>query len=277
MAKTRITRKNLKEDEIHDFSLAAVEWVRQRQRTLVVVGVLIVVALLGRMTYKSRQESARRGLDAKYGAAYRLRMEGVDATEPGEGETKLERARSLYQEIADADGNGKVGRLAFLSQANILLDLERFDEARAAFNTCLERARTPEEEAAAYLALGDCDDSQAFRDKDGATTLTASALKNYDAAHTAAPSSCLAGYSLFCKARILRRNPETRDAALKALDQLARERALEDASMIVNLKPEDYGQNDARDVQTLLNAAQSRTFAKLAEYLKEEIQSTQKK
>lgn len=277
MAKTRITRKNLREDEVHDFSMAAVEWFKRRQTMLIVVAVLIVVAWIGRLTYQSHQANTQHALNAKFANAIRLQMEGVSATEPGEGAPLLERAQSLYQEIADTDSDSKLGRLAYLNQANVLLELEQFDKARAAFNACLDRAQTPVEKAAAHLALGDCDDNQAFRDKDGATTLTASALKHYDDAHAAAPDSYLAGFSLFCKARILRRNPETRDEALKVLDQLARERALDDASMIVNLNPEDYSQNEARDVQTLLDAAQGRTFAKLAEYLKEEIQSTQKK
>lgn len=265
MAKVKITRKGLKEDEVHEFGIRVAFWFQQNQKMLLIAAVLIVVALVGKTVISNSRENAMLTLNAEYSYAFELYQNartiplGLEARDD-----QLADAAQLFIELAENHPNKPIGQLAAFHQANILFYQEEFAEARAAFQELLSKAKKPETICGIHLALGDCYSSEAFRAQDS-PQLIEQALASYDAAYEAFSDSYLGYYALFCKAHLLKHNPETRAEAVEIFRMIEEQRPAENASMLAEIEVEEFNRDEAIVLERIIALAKMQTLAKIAE------------
>ena len=248
----RMSRHELKHDEMEDIGMKASEWFNRNSSWL--SGLIIVVALgfIGYRAYGWYEKKESSKAAAELTEVYAAVGAAMSAPEGDARKEAYEKAVSEATRVASARPNSPVGRAAQLALGNVhyhraaTFGIESSDEfqtelksARDAYERYIGMATTPLEKAAGQLALGNVLENQLLVATD-ARSLSSDAEKAYKEAADLAPKSYLAAEALLAQARLIANQEGRTEEARKLLENIARDRKLPE------VKPDDMPKSPAR-------------------------------
>ena len=267
MAKVKITRKGLKEDEVHAWTVRAWRWIEDNQQKILIGCIVILLALGANWAFRSW----RAGAQAKMNVAFYGGLQPYQASQmtfdPQERDAALEGAQLAFVEMSEQYSDKPLGRLSQFMHGNVLFDLGRYAEAREAYRTWLDGSESKQDRARGYIALGDCDQNEAFGQEDLQLrqSFLDSALENYEAARKESPKSYLAYFALFNKAKILERDPATQEEAVELFKRIELERPVGDAALIQGIDRKRFKRSDLPLLESIEQVSEYYTLAQMAE------------
>ena len=226
----RMTRHELKHDEMRDLGEHMLEWLQKHANILTTVVLILALGFLGWKLYGRYSESRMVAAGSQLGTLLRHYGEGINAS------TKEKRTEMLATAVNDAERIAKehsgtyAGRLALLIMGNakyyqgMLAEtageeaVSALREARAAFERFIRVAQTPEEKAAGHLALGQTLENLLFITKD--LSLGVEATNAYKEVEKILPNSYLAAEAKLGMARLLQNQQGRQDEARKLYEEI---------------------------------------------------------
>ncbi|MFC1600853.1 hypothetical protein ACFL34_00710 [Candidatus Sumerlaeota bacterium] len=265
MAKVKVTRKELKEDEIREFGVRMWDWAQENAQKLVIAAIVLVVLLLGYKVFQQRQAQNLQALNGRFYAALRVFEAALGESDADARTEKLATAREALGLFADQE-DGPLAREAGFIEGNVLFFMEDYAQARDTFSAWLKGAATEQERARALVAMADCSVNAAFRAEEESARegLLAKALTDYEAAYKVAPQSYMGHWALLKKAQLLERDPATRQAAAEIYHQLERERPASGSSFLTEVGGEDAASGDADLIERVQDMSNAYSLARLA-------------
>ncbi|MBN1517607.1 hypothetical protein JXA32_13675 [Candidatus Sumerlaeota bacterium] len=267
MAKIKIRRKDLKHDEVKDFTLQAWEWCQEHSTFVIIIILAVAAAIGGKQLYRNMKQSKIEAINNEYYAAYSEYLKAVNEMDADQRAQYAAEAEAQLRSVAKKYPNSVLGRQALKTLANQYYFLDDIAQARETFQQLLNTAQNSEQKAEALIALGDCCDSEAFAAKDNAQKQAKlqEALEYYSKANEAAPKSYLGAFALLKKAGILKLDPQTREQAIQLCEQIKSERPADNASMLAKLNTGKFNAVELDDVSVLEKTAREQTLYGIAE------------
>ncbi|MCX7716815.1 MAG: tetratricopeptide repeat protein [Candidatus Sumerlaeaceae bacterium] len=226
----RMTRHELKHDEMRDLGEHLLDWIRKHANTLTTVVLIVALGFLGWKLYGKYVESRQAAAGAELGTLLRHYYQGIGAP------TKDKRTEMLATTVNDAERIARehaktyAGRLALLILGNAKYyegmfaetageeAVNALREARGAFERFIRVAASPEEKAAGHLALGQTLENLLFITKDLA--LAVEAQDAYKEVVKLVPNSYLAAEAKLGMARLLQNQQGRQEEARKLYEEI---------------------------------------------------------
>ncbi|MCX7766624.1 MAG: tetratricopeptide repeat protein [Candidatus Sumerlaeia bacterium] len=223
MGKIKITKKDLKEDEVKSLGVKLAQAIRDNS-TYVIIGVAIIVAgLIAVKLYQYRQNIVLRESNKLLTIAMNIYERGLmQEDDPKRREDYLREAiRSADQILRDFAG-AKVARFALYLKGNAYYMLNEFDQAITVFQQYVETAKDNLDQAKGYIALGYCFENKFFYQQTDQGMLQ-QAMRAYEKAIELGKDTYLAYEGMFCKARLLELAGK-KEQALAIYEQILKDR-----------------------------------------------------
>lgn len=189
MAQTKLSRKELREDEFINVFGRVFRYVSLHSRSFMVAGIVLVLLILAisfaRFFFERYEAKASRGLylaDEAYGENLALISE--DSPWERKGVPDFEKPLKLYQEVLKAYPRSDSAGVALYQSAQCFYHLSRYDEAISAFQKYIRRHPRGKLSVLAGLGLGYSFEHKSEFDK---------AVAAYSAAITNSPNDPLIG------------------------------------------------------------------------------------
>lgn len=171
MRTPHITRKELKQDELSEVGYTLLDWFTEnRQRIL---GILIVILVVVGGYRVTNMVIERRKAQAANDLA-EARMSYMSATailEVEQRQQEIDRTLELCKSLEAKYGKGAIGREATYLRGNCLFLSGNYDGAEEAYRLYLQNAKTAEDRARAYIAIGNVYEDRYFDNPDAADLL----------------------------------------------------------------------------------------------------------
>lgn len=212
MAKHKVTRKELEQDELAQALQNFADNLRRNRFKILILGALSI-ALVGSGFFFLRNRAERASRNAQIlTTAIVVFDELPGLQDEATRKTRLENTISILQSVIDDSPNSISGRMALYVQGNCLfykadpLDREAFmddlEAAKEKYELYIARAKSDEERARGEIALGYTLENQLYLDEDMAKL--DQALEHYVRGADQAPEgSYLYYYALLNQARVL--------------------------------------------------------------------------
>jgi tetratricopeptide (TPR) repeat protein len=202
MGKIKISRKDLKRDELKDFGARLYE-TYQRHQTAIWVAVGVVVVLWA-VIWLWRGHAERGTVEAHNRLAVSLGWyrAALAATDPRELLGNMQRSVEQCDVLLKRNAGSKLARQGMLIKGNALFIMERFDAAIRQFNEFRETTGDPDDLAVAHIALGYCHVNKFFKSGMRDDALATQALEHYRQARLKAHSSYLKRQAMIGEGRL---------------------------------------------------------------------------
>ncbi len=203
MGKIKITKKDLKEDEVQHFGMNVVTYIKENYTILVIILALIVVGFIGVRLYKYRQSIVMQESNKLFTVAINYYERAVMAEqEPQRRQDYLNECIKTCEQILRDYPGAKVSRVALFFEANAYYLLNDFDQAITLYQQYVESATNDLDEARGHISLGYCFENKFFYERTDQNILD-QARREYERAIDLAGDSYLAYEGMLCKARLL--------------------------------------------------------------------------
>jgi len=182
MAQSKLSKKELKEDEFLNTFERAIRYVSLHPKPFLSIGavlLLLIVALSsGRIFFQRYEAKAARALYAA-NDAYRQNLALISEDSPLErrGVPDFESSLKLYQEVIRLFPRSNSAREALYQSAQCFYRLNRYDEAISAYQKYLQQVSRGELSVLAALGLGNCYEQKSQLDQ--AAAAYAVAIRNH--------------------------------------------------------------------------------------------------
>jgi TolA-binding protein len=216
MAPSKLSKKELKEDEFLNTFERVMRYVSSHARVFISIAIvfllLMVVVSSARIYFERYEARASRALYAA-SQAYRENLALISEDSPWErrGIPDFERPLKLYQEVMRLFPRSDAAREALYQSAQCLYHLARYDEAIAAYQKYLQQVPRGKFSVLAGLGLGNCFEQKSQFEQ---------AVAAYTAAISNNPDDPLAGEVLVSLGRC-QEAAGKREEALKTYTQVA--------------------------------------------------------
>lgn len=216
MARVRISKKDLKQDEVRHFGEVALDYIKKHERNILIGLVIIVVLLAGYKIYSIQRQKALRESNVLFSEASNAFQMGVVATEPEQMQEKMEEARSVAERVVREYGGSPLAINALYLQGSAAFfkanNAEDYNEPIRIFREFIDRSGDPVQKAVGYVALGYSYENKYFltENKD----LLDEAINAYEQAIDLAEGKAPAAQGKLAKARLLELQYKDQQAAL---------------------------------------------------------------
>ncbi|MFH0792501.1 MAG: tetratricopeptide repeat protein [bacterium] len=155
MGKVKITRKDLKTDEVRTFGHELGDNLRQNARWYIAGAIAVVLVYSGIKMYQAYRVSNLEAANSEYAQVNAVFFEqALRMTDVKQRRDLLEQAATQFNDIATRYPNLYVGRQAAFQRANAFYFRNDFDQAISEFLSFINRAETDQEKAKGWLSLG---------------------------------------------------------------------------------------------------------------------------
>lgn len=203
MAKVKVTREDLKRDELRDFGADLLEWYQQRKNLFwIVIGSLLALFVIVR-AWSAFNERRQIQANQQYEQAVQAYQRALFTTDAKERETLLKQAEGFAGEVRNRYPGSSAARQALLLQGNTLFLANNPDRARQVFLEYQETASDPDEKATALIALAYCFEDLFARGDMREDVMANSAIEHYVRAADEAESEELKRWAMLGQARML--------------------------------------------------------------------------
>lgn len=267
MAKIKIRRKDLKRDEVKDFTVHALEWCQKNPAIVIGTIAVIAVVYIGNYAFHAHTRSKIEKINTEYASAYNKYIKAVIEEDAVARVPLLNESEAALIDVAKKHPDTVLGRQAKMLLGNQYYLMDQLDKAEEVYNELLKTSTSGLEKAKALLALGDCSDSRAFLadDADQKQNMVEKSLDYYKQAHDAAPNSYLGVFAMLKQVHILKKDPESREEALALCEKIKETRPADNSSVLTGMNNEKYNLVEQNDIDMLMEASHDRTFYGLAE------------
>lgn len=234
----RMSRQELKHDEMGDLGAKASEWFNRNSNWLSGLVIIVALGFIGYRAYGWYEQKESSKAAADLAEVYTAVGTAMSTPEGDARKEAYDKAVAEATRVASERAKSPVGRTAQLALGNLhyhraaTFGIESSDEfqkelksARDAFERYIGMASTPVERATGQLALGNVLENQLLVAKDP-KSLAADAEKAYKEAADLAPNSFVATEALLAQARLIANQAGRTEEARKLLENIARERKL---------------------------------------------------
>ena len=202
MAKGKITRKQLKEDEVRTFGMKLYSFICENIRLCLIVLAALVVVFISVKAYNYRQDVVLRKSSQLLTWTINIFENGLMETDQTKREAALNQAISYAEQLVDDFPKSKAARQAQYLQGNAYYFMNDFDRAISSFQQYIQTAQTNEDRAKGYVALGYSFEDRFFYNEQDQSILR-QAEKAYDQAIEFGKETYIEYQALLCKARLL--------------------------------------------------------------------------
>ncbi|MGB9690701.1 MAG: hypothetical protein ACPL7D_00870 [Candidatus Sumerlaeaceae bacterium] len=234
MAKPGMTKQELKHDELEDLFDRLTLWYHRNANWVQWVVIVALVLFIGTKLYDRYQETQNAKATAELGKAQGLLASALAEKSENKRKELFASAVTEADRLAKEYGKGFHGREALLLLGNahyyysLALANQRAEAAeerklaRQTFEKLASVAKTPEEKAAAYLALGNVLENELFATRD--MSLLKQAADYYTQVAKLVPDSYLAAEARLALARMYQPVSDKRNEAQRLLKEVAETR-----------------------------------------------------
>lgn len=222
-AENRPTREDIERDEVAEGLHDAIEGVREHRNTIIIIGLLILLVIVGSWAYSNHAQAKKMDNNALLSIA----LESYSAWElqaiQEDRDRRFEDALSAIDTLIGQASGTELGQIGLYLKGNLYFRNNQFDEAREAYEAYAAKATNADEKARANIALGYVTENTSFFVEDEAEQL-AGINKAYDyykqAADGVEEDSYLNYYARMSLARLHELKGENQEA-LDILEVLA--------------------------------------------------------
>jgi tetratricopeptide (TPR) repeat protein len=259
MAKIKITKKQLKQDEVTNFGTKLYLYVRDHNREVIIALVVALVVLVGLRIYASRKAAALEESNnflTNITGVFHMALAESDAKKR---EEYFKQVLTYCDRLIQGYGGTRAARQASFMKGNVYYFLNDFDRAITEFRRYIDSAQTNEDRARGYNALGYAFENKFFYQGTDQTLLQ-EATKAYDLAAEAGKGTYLEYQALLAKARLLELKFKDEEA-MAIYEKVMKDRAPEERPVKASKKTErlDLLYQQIKDAMDLFS------FAKTAE------------
>lgn len=234
MAEQKMTKQELKHDELEDLFDRLALWYHRNANWIQWVVIVALVLFIGTKLYERYQESQNAKATTELGKAQNALTSALIEKSENKRKELFATAIAEAERLTNEYGNSFHGReaLLLLGNAHYYYSLalanqknEAADErklARQTFEKLAGIAKTPEEKAAAYLALGNVLENELFATRD--MSLLKQAADYYTQVTKLVPDSFLAAEARLALARMYQPVSDKRNEAERLLKEVADQR-----------------------------------------------------
>lgn len=216
MAHVKISKKDLKEDELRSFGTRAYDYIQKHQKPIMIVLAAICVVLIGLKIYSIQKRSVLRETNLLFTEATNSFQMGLMAENPEERVSNLNRCIENCKRIISDYGSSDIANYAHYLQASAAFfkssSATDYDEAIRMFNDYIEQVNTNNEKAMGYVGLGYCYENKYFLSED--PQILALAVKAYENAIEKGNNLAVGAEAKLCKGRLLELQYKDDQAAL---------------------------------------------------------------
>lgn len=266
MGKIKITKQDLKQDEVKTFGMHLVQYVRENYTLIIIVLALVLVGFIGLRLYKYRQSIVLSESNKLFTIALNLYEQGLMVEEDKQRrEDFLNESIKTAEQVLRDYPNAKIARHATYLEGNAYFDLDDFDQAITMFQQYTETATDDLDAARGHIALGYCFENKFFFERTD-TSIIQQAARSYEEALNLGKESYLAYEAMFCKARLLELQ-NRKDEAIVLYEKIMNDRefVFKDFEKRVASISEDASTIEQQVIQRMNSALQIFTFYKSAE------------
>ncbi len=220
MAKIKISKKELRQDELRTYGHQFFDWINQNKTMLTIVVAVLFVVIAGMKLYRYRENNITNQANFLYKVVLDSYFKGITTTEAD----KQEERKKLFEEtVKKADSlintfpNHPLAYNALIIKGTVLYYQNNFDESATIFQKALSTSKNNYAKAQAMLGLGYSNENKHFYTND------INALNQADESYTKAielgKGSELAIEAMMCKARILEQKKQE-DEAIKLYEKV---------------------------------------------------------
>lgn len=243
----RMTRHELKHDEMRDLGEHMMEWLHRNANVLTTVVLVVALGFVGWKLYGKYTESRMVSAGAELGTLLRHYGEGISAPAKEKRTEMFATAVNNAERIAKEHAGTYAGRTALLILGNAKYYEGMFAEtageeavtalreARGAYERFIRVAATPEEKAAGQLALGQTLENLLFITKD--LSIGVEAQEAYKEVVKVLPNSYLAAEAKMGMARLLQNQQGRQEEARKLYQEVIASRPVQEAKPPEGARP----------------------------------------
>jgi tetratricopeptide (TPR) repeat protein len=202
MAKGKITRKELKEDEFRTFGMKVYTFVHDNSRLCFIVVIALVIAFISHRVYKDYQARALGRSNEIFTGAMSMFEAGMFETDQTRREAALKQAIIYAEQIIEEFPKSKAARQARYLEGNAYYFMNDFDRAISAFQYYINTAKDNQDRAKGFVALGYAFENKFFYNEQDQSILH-EAEKAYDQAIDLGKGTYIQYQAMLCKARLL--------------------------------------------------------------------------
>ena len=216
MAHVKITKKNLKEDELRSFGTKIYEYIQKHQKQVIIFLCAICVVLIGFKIYSIQKRNVLRESNLLFSEATNSFQMGILAEKPEDRTSNLNRCIENCKRIISDYGSSEIADYALYLQASASFfkssSATDYDEAIRIFNQYIEQAGSEKEKAMGYVGLGYSYENKYFLSEN--PQILALAVKAYENAIELAKDMAVGAEAKLCKGRLLELQYKDDQAAL---------------------------------------------------------------
>ncbi|MCD6386282.1 tetratricopeptide repeat protein [Candidatus Sumerlaeota bacterium] len=203
MGKIKITKRDLKEDEVKTFGVKLLTYAKENYTILIIALGIVVVGLIGFKLYQYRQQIVLRESNRLFTFAINLYEQGLmRESDPKRREDYLRESIRYCEQLLRDFPNARLAPIALYLEGNAYYMLNDFDQAITIFQRYVESTTDELEKAKGYVALGYSFENKFFYQRTDQSILR-QAMRSYERAIEMGKDSYIAYEAMLCKARLL--------------------------------------------------------------------------
>lgn len=216
MTHSKISKKDLKEDELRSFGTSAYDYIQKHQKPIMIILAAICVVLIGYKIYSIQKRSELRETNLLFSEASNSFQMGLMAEKPEDRISNLNRCIENCKRIISDYGSSDIANYASYLQASAGFfkssSAADYDEAIRMFNQYIEQVNAGKEKAMGYVGLGYCYENKYFLSQDA--QILDLAVKAYENAIELGKDQAVGAEAKLCKGRLLELQFKDDQAAL---------------------------------------------------------------
>ena len=161
-ARKKITRQELKQDEVAETLEEMLESVRANWRKYVVGGLVVILLIISGVVYSNRRTQIKTETSLQLNMANLLLDQLPGMLDEAQRETGLRDTINGLQRIIDDYSGSQAAHLALYLQGNCYFQLDELEEAQDIYQRYSDEAKDDEDAARGEIALGEALENQAY-------------------------------------------------------------------------------------------------------------------
>jgi len=272
MARVKITKKDLKEDEIRTFGKNIVHYYQEHQKKILIALIALLVIMLGFKIHSLQKRRKIRDANILFSEASEAFQRGVMSADAQERMKHLENCVNTSKRIVQDYGSSPLSREALYLQASASFfkagTPDQYDQPISLFNRYIERAQTEREKAIGYVGLGYSYENKYFLTDD--RQILPLAMDAYQKGIELGTGTATAAEAKLCKGRLL--ELQRKDDEAKILyESVKKER--EQKPLVSSLPPVEYRDAQMKFLNQQLTSMKNLfTYTKKAEFALQRIE-----
>jgi hypothetical protein len=273
MSRVKITKKDLKEDELRHFGHEVYDYVKKHQTKIMIIVAVVVIAFVGNKIYKVQHATTLRKANNIFSIATKSFQMGIMAETVEARNEKMNSCIGSCKRLQTEFGSTPLASHALYYQASAAFfkssKSEDLDEPISLFNKYIQKAAGNNEKAVGYVGLGYSYENKYFLSDD--KQFLDQAIKAYEGAISNGKGKAAGSEAQLCKGRLLELQFKDDQAAI-LYEKVKKERKIKD--LMKDLAPViQYSDPQARYLSMQINnIKQLFSYSKTAQFSLERVE-----